>query len=59
MHPRVALIWLSLGPPGTLTLGLLYACKLPMRVVCESSLRSSGLGGMWIRRGTRPRSPGR
>lgn len=59
MLPRVALIWLSLGAPGTLTSGLLYVCKLPMRVVCESSLRSSGLGGMWIRRGTRPRSPGR
>lgn len=46
---------LSLGPQALSPQELLW--KVPVRVVCESSLRSSGLGGMWARRGTRPRSP--
>lgn len=55
--PRAGCHLAVIGSPGTLTSELLCVWKAPTRVVRESSLRSSGLGGMWVRRGTRPRSP--
>lgn len=61
---QLQLIGTQGGPPsccsralGTLTSLFLCECSALIRVACDSSLRSSGLGGTWVRRGTRPRSP--